>query len=213
MGGWPLTARRSHRRRLPKPTQRERHLLAWLELVTQDPVVAHLSKRVIGMHADLIAWMAEAERARVLPTPTLGGSVSQSREPDDRMLTIVEERLELGGDPERLDPVRQRLADRLGRDAAWYLKTTGEVDWDYREPLAVRLGDLIGDQIAANALATSLLCHARLAPAAWERERKAARERWRRQATRYVQILDEQRIKVDRPMVQTVEGEGERRFG
>jgi hypothetical protein len=206
-------SRRSHRRRLPKPSQREVALLAWLELITTDPITARLAKRIIGMHADLITWMHDAERARVLPTPTLGGSISQSREPDDRMLIIVEERLELGGDPERLDPVRQRLADRLGRDAAWYLKTTGEIDLADWEPLAVRLGDLIGDQIAANALATSLLCHRRLAPPRWEREHKAARERWRRQATRYVQILDEQRIKIDRPMVQTVEGEGERRIG
>jgi len=67
--------------------------------------------------------------------------------------------------------------------------------------------------VAANAIATSLLGHRRLVLAGMDAERKAARERWRRQATRYVQILDEQRPRVDRPVVQTVEGEGERKFG
>jgi hypothetical protein len=191
-----------------------------------DAVAARLVAHVILMHRGLVQWMHEATRATVLPDPfrlpgderpggvAVGGSVSISREPDDAMLALVEQRLEPGGtDPERLDPVRQRLADRLGRDAGWYLKTAGGVDLAEWEPLAVRLGDLVGDQVAANQLATSLLGHRRLVLAGMWDERKAARERWRRQGVRYVQILDEQRVKVDRPMVQTVEGEGERRFG
>jgi len=191
-----------------------------------DPAAAAHCMHVIGKHAGLIRWIADAEFNRVLPQPArrhLGDPRDYNRvtgilgthDPDDHMITLVDERVfsPVGHDPEHLDPVRQRLADRLGRDAAWYLKTTGQVTLEEWEPLAVRLGDLIGDQVAANALATSLLCHARLTPAAWERERKAARERWRRQATRYVQILDEQRIQADRVVVQSVEGEGERRIG
>jgi hypothetical protein len=227
MGGWPLTtARRSHRRKPAKLTPRQQALLDWLGLTMADHVAAALAMHVIGKHAGLIRDIADAEFNRVLPQPArrhLGDprdynrivGILGTRDPDDAMIALVDERVfsPVGHDPEHLDPVRHKLTDLLGRDAAWYLKTTGTVDLEDWEPLAVRLGDLIGDQIAANALATSLLCHARLAPASWQAERKAARERWRRQATRYVQILDEQRIKVDRPMVQTVEGEGERRFG
>jgi len=51
-----------------------------------------------------------------------------------------------------------------------------------------------------------------------QRRRKNARDRWRRLAEWYVRVLDEQPSKgrtdhVGRPAIQSVEGEGERRFG
>jgi len=210
-------------------------VLAWLELVTADRVTAALATHVVLMHRGLVQWMHEATRATVLPDPfrlpgderpggvTVGGSVSTSREPDDAMLALVEQRLEPGGaDPERLDPVRQRLTHRLGELAGWYGEHVGEANLERWEPLAVRLGDLIGDQVAANALATCLVGHNHLIAhlaSLWtqdaERTRKAARERWRRLAAWYVRVLDEQptREPTSRVVVQSVEGEGERRFG
>jgi hypothetical protein len=220
--------RRSHRRRkAAKPSPLERDLLVYLDLVMADDVAAANATHVVLMHRGLVAWMTEATFASVLlyqpyrlpgdERPggvAVGGSVTVSRDPDDAMVELVDRRLAEGGhDPERLDPVRQKLADLLGRDASWYLKIVGQVDLAEWEPLAVRLGDFIGDQVAANALATSLLGHRHLVHAGTTDQRKAARERWRRQHIRYVQIRDEQRTKVDRPVVQTVEGEGERRFG
>lgn len=221
------STRRSHRRRKPKPlTKAQRALADWLALVMADPVAAAQAFTVVGLHAGLVREIHEAEvnsvqlavpQRRHLGDPRDANRLtgrSGSGDPDDHMIAIIDHRLFGHGlDPERLDPVRQRLADRLGRDAAWYLKTAGGVDVAEWEPLAVRLGDLVGDQVAANAVATCLLGHRRLVLAGMADERKAARERWRRQGVRYVQILDEQRIKVDRPVVQTVEGEGERRFG
>jgi hypothetical protein len=230
-GGEEDDLTRAHRRRKPrKPSRHEQAVRAWLEHQMQDDVAARLATRIVLMHAGLVRWMGEAEISCVLPDPfrlpgderpggvTVGGSVSISREPDDAMLALVEQRLEPGGaDPERLDPVRQRLADRLGRDASWYLKTAGSVDIAEWEPLAVRLGDLIGDQVAANAVATSLLGHRRLVLAGMDAERKAARERWRRQAEKYVEILDEQPTKgpdpTGRPVIQSVGEDDVRRFG
>ena len=86
------------------------------------------------------------------------------------------------------------------------------------EALAVRLGDIIGDQVAANALARCFIRHARLAYASVEQtqaRRKAARERWRRLATWYVRVLDEQPTKepASRVVVQAVGEDDVRRFG
>ena len=228
-------ARRSRRRKPAKPSPLERDLLAYLDLVMADPVAAALATHVVLMHRGLVAWQHAATESTVLPRPyrfpgderpggvAVGGSVSVSREPDDAMLELVAARLEPGGaDPERLDPVRQRLTHRLGELAAWYGQQPGNwVDVAEWEPLATRLGDLIGDQVAANALAMSMLRHARLAYAPDEetqRRRKNARDRWRRLAEWYVRVLDEQPSKgrrdpVGRVAIQSVEGEGERRFG
>jgi hypothetical protein len=199
-----------------------------------DPVAARLATHVISMHAGLVAWIAEATRATVLPQPfrlpgderpggvAVGGGVSQSREPDDAMLALVADRLEDGGhDPERLDSVRQRLAHRLSELAGWYGEGSQMhllvEEW---EPLAVRLGDYIGDQVAANALAMCLLRHRRMAYAPdehWQRRRKAARERWRRLAAWYIRVLDEQPTKgpdpTGRPVIQSVGEDDVRRFG
>jgi len=210
-------------------------LAAWLEFVTADAVAARLITHVVLLHRGLVQWMHEATRATVLPDPfrlpgderpggvTVGGSVSISREPDDAMLALVEQRLEPGGaDPERLDPVRQRLTHRLGELAGWYGEGPGMgVEVEEWEPLAVRLGDLVGDQVAANALAMCLLRHARLVQAAWspdgEAHRKRARERWRRLAAWYIKVLDEQPTKgpdpAGRPVIQSVGEDDVRRFG
>jgi hypothetical protein len=206
-----------------------------LEYQMQDDVAARLATRIVLMHAGLVQWMGEAEISCVLPDPfrlpgderpggvTVGGSVSISREPDDAMLALVEQRLEPGGaDPERLDPVRQRLTHRLGELAAWYGQQPGSwVDVAEWEPLATRLGDLIGDQVAANALAMSMIRHARTAYApdeATQRRRKAARERWRRLAEWYIRVLDEQPSKGrtdqgGRVQIQSVGEDDVRRFG
>jgi len=224
--------RTRHRRRKPRhPSRREQALQVLLERQMQDPVAARLATHVAGMHAGLLAWIADAEQASVLPEPfrlpgderpggvAVGGSVTQSRDPDDAMVDLINRRLEQGPDPERLQPVRQRLADRLGELAGWYGQGSQMhlvvEEW---EPLAVRLGDHLHDQVAANALAMCLLRHARLAYAPDEhtqRKRKAAQQRWRRLAAWYVRVLDEQPTKepTSRVVVQSVEGEGERRFG
>jgi hypothetical protein len=226
--------RRTRRRKLAKPSPQRLALLAYLEHVMADPVAARLATDVVGMHQGLIAWMAEAERSHVLPQPfrlpgdervggvSVAGVVSGTREPDDRMMRLVDDRLTTV-DPEGLDPVRQRLAHRLGMLASWYIDITGgvdvaelEVDVAEWEPTAVRLGDLIGDQVAANAITTCLLCHARLS--ADERTRKNARERWRRLAEWYVRVLDDQptkgrRTTTGRVQVESVGPDGERKFG
>jgi hypothetical protein len=223
--------RRIRRRKLAKPTPQRLALQAWVTHVMADPVAGRLATDVIGMHAGLISWIAEAERAHVLPDPfrlpgdervggvSVGGVVSGTREPDDRMMRLVDDRL-VSVDPEGLDPVRQRLAHRLGELSGWYLDTAKVViDQVYMaawETPAVRLGDLIGDQTAANAIATCLLCHARLA--ADERQRKNARERWRRLAEWYVRVLDDQptkgrRTTGGRVQVESVGPDGERKFG
>jgi hypothetical protein len=211
-------SRRSH-----KPSRRELALLAYLEHATADPVAARLATHVVGMHAGLMAWIAAAEFARTIAQPALDASVSQSREPDDRMLTLVEHRLDADGvyDPEHLEPTRQYLAHRLGELAGWYVDQTGGVLLDRWEVLAVRLGDYTGDQIAANALATSLLGHHHLAITALNRSRgvcQAGRERWRRMAERYVRTLDEQRSQgrtgpAGRVVVESVGEDEVRRFG
>jgi hypothetical protein len=220
--------RRVRRRKIAKPSQREVALQAWLELQMQDPVAARLALRVVGMHAGLIEWIRDAERAHVLPQPfrlpgdervggvSVAGVVSGTREPDDRMMRLVDDRL-VSVDPEGLDPVRQRLAHRLGELAGWYGEGSHmlvtEEEW---EPLAVRLGDLVGDQVAANALALCLLRHGRLSTD--ERTRKNARERWRRLAEWYVRVLDDQptkgrRTTTGRVQVESVGPDGERKFG
>jgi hypothetical protein len=221
-GGSPLTPPRP-RQRPHKPSRRELALLAYLERTTADPVAARLATLVVGMHAGLMAWIAAAEYACTLAQPALDAGVSQSREPDDRMLTLVEHRLEAEGvyDPERLEPTRAYLAHRLGVDAGWYVAQTGGVLLERWEPLAVRLGDYIGDQTAANALATSLLGHHHLAITALNRSRgvcHAARQRWSRMAERYVRTLDEQRGKgrhgpAGRVVVESVGEDDIRRFG
>jgi hypothetical protein len=200
-----------------------------------DHVAAALATHVVLMHRGLVAWIHDATEATVMPRPfrlpgderpggvAVGGSVSVSRDPDDAMLELVAARLEPGGlDPERLDPVRQRLAHRLGELAAWYGEGTGMgVEVEEWEPLAVRLGDLVGDQVAANALAMCLVRHRWIAQAAWipagEAHRKRARERWRRLAQWYVRVLDEQPTKgpdpTGRPVIQSVGEDDVRRFG
>jgi hypothetical protein len=231
-----------HRRKRAKPSPRELALLAWVELQMQDPVAARLALRVIGMHAALVAWMRDAEHNHVLPDPfrlpgdervggvSVGGMVSGTREPDDRMMRLVEDRLTTI-DPEGLDPVRQRLTHRLGELAGWYVEVVGEVDVVAWEPLAVRLGDLIGDQVAANALATCCWGHCVIARHAglslidptggWKRAHKNARERWRRLVKTYLVVLkavDDQptkgrRTSSGRVQVESVGPDGERRIG
>jgi hypothetical protein len=225
--------RRVRRRKIAKPSQREVALQAWLELQMQDPVAARLALRVVGMHAGLIEWIRDAERAHVLPQPfrlpgdervggvSVSGVVSGTREPDDRMMRLVDDRLTTV-DPEGLDPVRQRLAHRLGELATWYLGGDGGLGYDIEatvwEPMAVRLGDLIGDQVAANALATCMACHRSFVQRSFDRERKNARERWRRLAEWYVRVLDDQptkgrRTTSGRVQVESVGPDGERKFG
>lgn len=235
-------SRRRHKKP-PRPTKREQALLAWLNHHMQDPFAAPDACRVTLIHTGLIAWMAAAELSRALPAAgaALGGSVTQTREPDDAIVNLVADVLETGGwDPEHLDPIRARLSHHLSRDAAWYVDHTGSVELEEWEPLATRLGDLIGDQHAAGALATSIIGHRRLVLTGMTRQQKAARERWRRQKIRYVRVLDEQPTKgrvdqggrtptewVDqhgqrwiaygegpaRPVDAKGEAEGERRFG
>jgi hypothetical protein len=229
----PLTRSR-RRRKLAKPSPQRLALLAWLEHVMQDPVAARLATDVVGMHQGLIAWMADAERAHTLPQPfrlpgdervggvSVAGVVSGTREPDDRMMRLVDDRLDAGADPEGLDPVRQRLAHRLGELAGWYGEGSHMlVTEDEWEPLAVRLGDLVGDQVAANALALCFIRHGRLVYSPDEhtqRQRKNARERWRRLAEWYVRVLDDQptkgrRTSTGRVQVESVGPDGERKFG
>jgi hypothetical protein len=225
--------RRTRRRKIAKPSPQRLALQAWVTHVMADPVAGRLATDVIGMHAGLISWIAEAERAHVLPDPfrlpgdervggvSVGGMVSGTREPDDRMMRLVDDRL-VTVDPEGLDPVRQRLAHRLGELAAWYGEGSQmlvtEEEW---EPLAVRLGDLMGDQVAANALALCFIRHGRLAYAPDEhtqRLRKNARDRWRRLAEWYVRVLDDQptkgrRTSSGRVQVESVGPDGERQIG
>jgi hypothetical protein len=223
--------RRVRRRKLAKPSPQRLALQAWVTHVMADPVAGRLATDVLGMHQGLIAWIREAERASVLPQPfrlpgdervggvSVAGVVSGTREPDDRMMRLVDDRLATV-DPEGLDPVRQRLAHRLGELAGWYGEGSGDMlvgveEW---EPLAVRLGDLIGDQVAANALALCLIRHARIADDPKARFRKNARERWRRLAEWYVRVLDDQptkgrRTTGGRVQVESVGPDGERKFG
>jgi hypothetical protein len=222
--------RRTRRRKPGKPSPQRLALLAYLEHVMSDPVAARLATDVVGMHAGLVQWMRDAERAHVLPQPfrlpgdervggvSVAGVVSGTREPDDRMMRLVDDRLGTL-DPEGLDPVRQRLAHRLGELASWYGQGSRmlvtEEEW---ESLAVRLGDLIGDQVAANALALCLIRHARIADDPKARFRKNARERWRRLAEWYVRVLDDQptkgrRTTGGRVQVESVGPDGERKFG
>ena len=187
------------RRRQRKPSRREQAVQAWLERSMADPAAARLATHITLMHTGLITWAAAAEQATVLPDPfrlpgderaggvAVGGNIRVSREPDDRMLTLVADRLDHDGhyDPERLEPVRQYLTHRLGQLAGWYLDQTGTVLLERWEPRAVRLGDLIGDQTAANHLATSVLGHHHLAittPTLARGVCQTGRERWRRLA-------------------------------
>jgi hypothetical protein len=231
--------RRTRRRKLAKPSPQRLALQAWVTHVMADPVAGRLATDVIGMHAGLVAWIAEAERASVLPQPfrlpgdervggvSVAGVVSGTREPDDRMMRLVDDRLDTV-DPEGLDPVRQRLAHRLGDLAAWYGEVAGETDLAAWEPLAVRLGDIVSDQVAANALATCCWGHRVIARHAglslidpdggWKRAHKNARERWRRLAEWYVRVLDDQptkgrRTTSGRVQVESVGPDGERKFG
>jgi hypothetical protein len=224
-----VTRTQPHRRKRAKPSAREQALLAWLELHMHDPVAARLALRVIGMHAGLIRWMAEAEQSFLLPAPQRrhpfddrdidrGAHISGTRDPDDWMINLVDQRIHLGDDPEHLQPVRHRMTDRLGRLAGWYIDQAGVPLPDRWEPLAVRLGDLIGDQVAANALATSICGHHALAITALTPSRgvcQNGRERWRRVAIWYAATaLDNQRERHhDRARVESVGPDGERRIG
>jgi hypothetical protein len=233
--------RRSRRRRKPKPlTRAQRALADWLAVVMADPVAAAQAFTVVGLHAGLVLEIHEAELNAVqLAVPQrrhLGDprdanrqtGIGGSGDPDDAMIAIIDARLfGHGYDPERLDPVRQRLAHRLGELAAWYGERVGMPEVKDWEPLAVRLGDLIGDQVAANALAICCWGHRVMARHAglslidpdgtWQRIHKAARERWRRLATWYVRVLDEQPTKgpdpTGRPVIQSVGEDDVRRFG
>ena len=223
-----------HRRRKPRhPSRRELAVGALLERQMADPVAARLATHVAGMHAGLLAWIADAEYASVLPEPfrlpgderpggvAVGGSVQQSRDPDDAMIDLIDRRLERGADPERLEPVRQRLAHRLGELADWYgqgsqMHLTLE-EW---EPLAVYLGDHLQDQVAAKALALCCLRHGRMAASPdqhWQKRRHAARERWRRLAAWYIRVLDDQPTRQPAEQAperyQSVGPDGVRRFG
>jgi hypothetical protein len=233
MEGMALSRSR-RRRKLAKPSPQRLALQAWVTHVMADPVAGRLATDVIGMHQGLIAWIAEAERSSVLPQPfrlpgdervggvSVAGVVSGTREPDDRMMRLVDDRLTTV-DPEGLDPVRQRLAHRLGELAGWYGEVAdwygGAQGWTQEwEPLATRLGDIIGDQVAANALTLCLMRHAKLATPGLERQRKNARERWRRLAEWYVRVLDDQptkgrRTTSGRVQVESVGPDGERKFG
>jgi len=195
-----------------------------------DPVAAALATPVVLMHRGLVAWIAEAEQSSVQPAPQRRHAfddrdsnrvtrITGTHDPDDAMVALIDRRLALGPDPEHLEPIRIAMTTKLGKEAAWYSQGSEMFlypeEW---EPLATRLGDLIGDQVAANALAMCCIRHARLAYASDEQtqhRRKAARERWRRLAAWYVRVLDEQPTKepTSRVVVQSVEGEGERRFG
>lgn len=221
------------RRRHPKPkplTKAQRALADWLAIVMADNVAAAQAFTVVGLHVGLVLEIHEAELNAVqLAVPQrrhLGDprdinrqtGIGSSSDPDDAMIAIIDRRLfGQGTDPERLGPVRIRMTQKLGELAGWYgqHELVDVAEW---EPLATRLGDLIGDQVAANSLALCCIRHARLAYYSNEQaqaKRKAARERWRRLATWYVRVLDEQptREPTSRVVVQSVEGEGERRFG
>lgn len=219
-------------RRPHRLSRQQQALAAWLELQMADPVAARLAFNVTTMHAGLIAWMAAAEQSTALPDPfrlpgderpggvAVGSSVSKSRDPDDAMVALVDRRVfgdpdqgrdPEGADPERLEPIRQYLAHRLSELAGWYVDQTGSILPDRWEPLAVRLGDLLGDQIAANALATCLLGHHHLAITTLAPSRgrcQAARERWRRLADRYVRTLDQQPDRQPPKAVGGRDGEG-----
>lgn len=196
----------------------------------QDHVAARYAMHVAGKHAGLVRWMAEAEVSSVQPAPQRRHAfddrdadrithITGTHDPDDAMITLIDRRLALGADPEHLDPVRQRMNSKLGELAAWYGQGSQMwVDVTEWEPLATRLGDLVGDLVAANALALCCIRHARLAYSPDEKvqtKRKNARDRWYRLAGWYVRVLDEQPTKepATRPAIQSVEGEGERRFG
>jgi hypothetical protein len=229
-----MTRPTRHRRRRPLPPSRQQVAVgAFLERQMHDPVAARLATHVAGMHAGLLAWIADAEHASVLPDSfrlpgderpggvSVGGSVTQSRDPDDAMIDLIDRRLSNGTDPERLEPVRQRLTNRLRDLAGWYgqgsqMHLTIE-EW---EPLAVYLGDHLRDQVAANALAMSCIRHGRMAALSdqhWQRRRNAARERWRRLAAWYIRVLDDQPTRqpaTQQPeRYQTVGPDGVRRFG
>jgi hypothetical protein len=227
-----LTKPPRYRKRRPKASPQEAALRAWLELRMGDPVAASLALRVVGMHAQLVAWMADAEASHLQlaqpqrrhagdPRDRWRGTTGRTtRDPDDAMVSLVAHREEVGDDPEHLDPIRQRMTHKLGELAGWYGERAGfEETAEEWEPLAVRLGDLIGDQPAANALAFCLLRHKRLAITPYEeikRHRKAAQQRWRRMVEWYVRVLDGQPTRPPperRSMVESVGPDGERRIG
>jgi hypothetical protein len=225
---------RTHRRKRPKPSARELALLSWLELNMADPVAARLALRVVGMHAGLIRWIHEAEQAMLTPAPqrrhpfdardtNRGAHISGTRDPDTWIINAVDQWMLYDHDPEHLEPVRYKMTHKLGEMAGWYVDKTGvhprhpEVlpRW---EPLAIRLGDLIGDQVAANVLATSILGHHALAITALNPSRgmcQNGREQWRRRAVWYVETaLDQQpERRHDRPRVESVGPDGERQIG
>lgn len=224
--------RSARRRRGNAPTPAQVALGDWLTLRMGDPVAARLAYRVIGLHAGLVAWIADAEHATALPAPfrlpgderpggvTVGSAITHTRDPDDAMLRLVTDRLDAPGtyDPEFLQPVRLRIIGRFSEFATWYSVYGGLLTVEEWEPLAVRLGDLTGDEVASNALAVCLIRHATLATPGWERERKNARERWRRLAAWMVRLLDQQPEKgrldrVGRVAIQTVHGDGQRQIG
>lgn len=217
---------------------RTRALRDWIELQMADPVAAQYALRVVGMHGGLIAWKREAEQAMLTPAPQRrhpfddreagrGARVSGTRNPDDWMAALVDRWIQVGGDPEHLEPTRHRMTHKLGELAGWYLDKTGAgrgsdgpmADLLYLarwEPLAVRLGDLIGDQVAANALATAMLGHHALVittPTRYTGACHAARARWSRLAGWYVRLLDEQADPYRRAPVESVGSDGQRRIG
>jgi hypothetical protein len=221
--------RRIRRRKLAKPSPQRLALQAWVTHVMADPVAGRLATDVIGMHRGLVEWMREAEVAHVqLAEPQRRHPFddrdkyrvtgrSGSSDPDDPMIRLVDERVfGAGDDPERLGPPRQLLANSLGEMASWYMQDTDDpIEFQESEPLAVRLGDLIGDQVAANAITTCLILHGRLAD---ERLRKNARQHWHRRKELYVRVLDDQptkgrRTTSGRVQVESVGPDGERKFG
>jgi hypothetical protein len=205
----------------------------WLEHLTGDRVVAGLALRVIKMHAELIVWTREAEAAHLQqlaqpqrrhagdPRDRWRGMVGRGGhgDPDDPMIALISHREQVGGDPEHLEPTRQRLTHLLAKEALWYGDRAGFVeDADWWGPVADRLGRFIGDQVAANHLAFSLVRHRRLAITPYEeirRHHRAAIQRWRRLEVRYLQALGA--IPDERPerraRVESVGLDGERVVG
>jgi hypothetical protein len=229
-----VTRPRPHRNRLAKPSAQEKALRAWLEFHTGDPVATGFILRVIRLHAQLIGWMAAARDAQLQlaqpqrrhsgdPRDRWRGITGRGTlEPDDPMVNLIDRRTQVGDDPEHLDPIRQRMTHKLGELAGWYGERAGiEEAAEEWEPLATRLGDLIGDQVAANAIAFCLLRHRRLAVTPYEeirRHHKAAQQRWRRLVEWYVRVLDDQPTRppperTGRPQLESVGPDGERRVG
>jgi len=94
-----------------------------------DPVAARQALRVVGMHAGLVAWIAEAEQSSVQPAPQRRHAfddrdadrvthITGTHDPDDAMVALIDRRLALGTDPEHLEPIRIAMTTKLDKKAA-----------------------------------------------------------------------------------------------